>query len=357
MTAINAGFPANKINWVDRKQVTTQPAKACLFNLIIYTHDSRRASYFQDIVRLIATQFPCRILFIWSDPLSTESYLHIKQAVEENQTQTNLNSDQFLIEASHDLLTRIPFIIYPYLVADVPIYLLWGQDLATENAILPNLQKYATRLIFDSETCENLQRFSLNMLDRVETANVEIVDMNWIRICGWRDVLIQTFDTEERIHQLTSSKQITITYNNRPSDLSLHPTTQALYLQAWLATQLNWEYDKWEKEDRDTLLIYYKTQNNAIRIKLQGETKQDIQAQEILEFEAEDPAAFLYSITRKDSKQVIVHCNTIDRCELPFNLTLMNLWSGKHFVQEVFYKKTSSQYIKMLHKISQINEK
>ena len=195
------------------------------------------------------------------------------------------------------------------------------------------------------------------MLARVKEADIEVIDMNWIRICNWREVLAQTFDTQERIGQLSSAKQITITYNNRPSDLSLHPVSQALYLQAWLATQLNWNYDKSEKESRDVTNLYYHTPENQIKIILRGETRQDIQTQEILRFEAEDPSAYFYSICRKDNNQVIVHCNTIDRCELPFNLTLTDLWSGKNFVQEIFYKKTGSQYIKMLQKISQINEK
>jgi glucose-6-phosphate dehydrogenase assembly protein OpcA len=356
MNSTDSTFPITKNNWTDKKQTGSLINRACLFNLIIYTNESRRASYFLDIVRLITAKFPCRIIFIWSDDSAKEPYIRVRQALDSNEGGLHSNSDQFLIEASKERLDRVPIIILPYLVPDLPIYLFWGQDPTTENTILPHLQKYATRLIFDSESCDNLKLFSQNMITRSESSPIEITDMNWARIGSWRDVLAQAFDTQERIEQLSSSKQITITYNDRPSDISLHPTTQALYLQAWLASQLKWEFDKWEKEGR-SIRVYYRSGKNLIKVILQGETRLDIQAQEILKFEAEDPANFSLSLTLKSDNQVIVHCNTIDRCELPFTVFLPSLWSGKNFIQEIFYKKTSNQYFRMLRYISWINNR
>lgn len=340
-------FPTNKHTWVDAPQAASLGSRSCLFNLIIYTDDPRRASYFLDMVRLITAKFPCRIIYIWSDTSSEDSFLRVRQAVKTHSDTEHSRSEELLIESSKDCLNRVPFVILPYFIADVPIYLFWGQDPTTENAILPHLQKFATRLIFDSESCEHLHSFSEHMIALAESGIGELTDMNWARTGSWRDVLAQAFDTPERIQQLSSAKQITIEYNSRPSDLSLYPMTQALYLQAWLASQLKWELVTKKKEERDTV-ITYRSDGNTIRVILRGEVRKDVPAQEILKFEAEDPAIFLVSLLLKAENQVVVHWNTLDRCELPFTVFLPGLWSGKNFIQEIFYKKSSNQYFRML---------
>lgn len=339
-------------------KMTTLPkapeAKACLFNLIIYTHDARRAAYFKDVIRMVTSMFPCRIIFIWGDEKTKEPYLKVSLANQEEASQGNINCDQIFIEVGKEYLNRVPFIILPYIIADLPIYLLWGQDPTTESDILPRLQKYATRLIFDSECSENLQKFSLSMIEKAEKDPIEITDMNWARISGWKEVLIQTFDTPERIEHLSSSKTIKIIYNNRSSDISLHPETQSIYLQSWLATQLKWKIKKIEKEGSNLILYYENMNSKEIIVHLQGQVKENLAAEEILEFEATDQSNFLYSLGRKGNDQIIVHCNTMDRCELPFTLYLPTIWSGRSFMQEIFYKKTSRQYFRMLNLISQL---
>lgn len=325
---------------------STSNQKASLFNLIIYTHEPRRAAYFQDIVRMITSQFPCRVIFIYGDEEASEPYLRVKLSPS-NEAANALINDQIYIEAGGAHLKRVPFIILPYLIADLPIYLLWGQDPTTEHAVLPHLQKYATRLIFDSECSENLQCFSKSILSYVNLNQREITDMNWARIRSWREVLTQTFDTQERIDQLNNSKNIKIVYNNRSSDLSLNPETQAFYLQAWLATQLKWNFEKIEKSDQ-AILIHYRSATSSILVQLEGEKRDQLPPEEIIGFEASNDENFLISLSRKGTDQIIVHCSTIDRCELPFTLQLANIWSGRSFMQEIFYKKTSNQYFNML---------
>lgn len=321
----------------DLKNKICEPPKACLFNLIIYTHEPRRAVYFQDIAQLISSKFPCRIIFIQGN------------ATQKNGLKIGKQEEKISIEVNGDYLNRLFFIILPYFVSDLPIYLIWGEDPSKDAGVLKSLESYANKIVFDAESSENLQKFSLEMLRRLDESSIEITDMNWARIRSWRQVLTQTFDSKERIDQLNAAKQIKITYNDRPSDPFLHPKTQAIYLQGWLAAQLKWQFDHVDYQSHG-MTIYYKN----IEVILQGESKQKVHAEEILEFEVSDPLKFLYSLTRKGENQVIVHCNTLDRCELPLTLSLPSLWSGRVFMQEIFYKQTSEQYKNMLQLISQI---
>lgn len=353
MTVKNNNGPFNHFHWSEKIQANTSNIKTCLFNLIIYTNEQRRATYFQDIVRMISSQFPCRVIFIWGDDYANEPYLRFRQAFDEETKEVGSN-EQFLIETSKEYLNRVPFVVLPYLIPDLPVYLLWGQDPSTENVILPHLQKYATQLIFDSESSENLQRFSQTMLAKSKCTQIAITDMNWARIGNWRDILAKTFDSQERIDQLSSANLIIIKYNSRSSDLSLHPATQAIFLQAWLATQLGWKFESLKKEGPN-FILNYKSDQHTHEVRIQGELRNDMSTSEIMTIEVSDQNNFLYSINRKTENQILVHCNTIDRCELPFTLFLPNLWSARNFMQEIFYKKTSSQYFNMLHQISSIS--
>lgn len=330
-----------------KQSISSGIPKACLFNLILFSKDPQRTTYFQDVVRLIGTQFPCRVIFIQEVKASS---LKVSVSVETREEAPGLICEQIFLEAGHQELARIPFIILPLIVPDLPIYLLWGQDPLTEKVILPTLQPYASRLIFDSEGSDNLQLFAQNMLKLLKNHPTQITDMNWARMGGWRQVLAQTFDCQERVDQLSSSKTIKIIYNNRVTDLTLHPQRQALYLQAWLAVQLGWEFDRIE-HDQASIRLYYKNGPDVI---LEGKVESHFSSEEILEIEMTDQAHFLYSFKRKGPEQVIIYCNTMDRCELPFTLLLPNIWSGRVFMREVLYHPTSVQYAHMLELISRL---
>jgi 6-phosphogluconolactonase len=324
--------------------------KACLFNLIIYTQEPCRADYFKEMARMIMEQFPCRIIFIQGDRSSKESYLRQKTL-----TETEQGKDSYapiLVEAAGDDLIKAPFLVLPLFVPDLPIYLLWGEDPTTENKILPHLQKFATRLIFDSECSEDLTLFSQHMQEMLSTPT-EIVDMNWARIGGWRELIAQVFDSKERLKQLETASSIKIIYNNLHSPFFTHPDTQAIYLQGWLASRLGWEFQKMKKA-KNHLKLFYQKDQKAIEINLIGKNRPDLLPEEIIEIEGSNQETFVCQMIRQEKNQVIVHTSNQYQCELPFTLFLPTLRTGRSFMQEIFYQKVSGHYKDMLSLISKI---
>lgn len=322
--------------------------KPSLFNLVVYTHEPRRAAYYEDIVRMVTSQFPSRVIFIRVEEQAKTPYLKIN--IPPNETES-LQNDQILIDVAGEDINRVGSIILPNLIPDLPLYLLWSQDPSKEKNILPYLQKYATKLIMDSQCCADIQSSSRSILSYAKSAQKEITDMDWASIRSWREIVAESLNSQERIDKLNSCKEIRILYNNRSSDITLHPETQAFYLQAWLASQMNWKFIKSEKMNSHFVLTY-QSLSNQVQIKLEGEDRHQLPPEEILLFEATNEENFLCSLTRTTSDQVLVHFNTIDRCELPYTLHYTNILSGRNFMKEIFYKKTSSQYFNMLELIS-----
>jgi glucose-6-phosphate dehydrogenase assembly protein OpcA len=321
--------------------------KACLFNLIVYTQEPRRTNYFKEVVKMIMEQFPCRIIFIQGDQFSSDPYLNVHVSVEKSQTEHEIACDQVFIEAGGEDINRVPFLILPLFISDLPVYLLWGQDPTTENAILPHLQRFATRLIFDSESTEDLQHFSEDILKRLATHSLQIVDMNWARIGGWREVLAQTFDSPERLEQLANSHLIQIVYNNLCNEFFMHPETQAVYLQAWLASRLGWQFKSIETQDH-AHIIHYQSAQATPSIQLIPKTQQNYAPEDILEFKVSAPQDYVCDLKRLSQNQVEGHASTQFQCELPFTLFMPTLQSGRSFMQEIFYQKISEHYAPML---------
>jgi len=326
--------------------------KACLFNLIVYTHEPRRTEYFKKVVDLFKDQFPCRIFFIVADPDRSESNLDVEVLSTPLKSNTAFSCDHMIIKAAGQAISEVPFLILPFFVPDLPIYLLWGQDPTTENAILPHLLLYATRLIFDSECSKNLVRFSHEMLKTLASTSIPMIDMNWARISGWREVLAQTFDIHERVEQLSTASSIVIVYNDYPNPLFFHPETQAIYFQSWLACRLGWKFLKLSKEEGFNL--FYETQEGQVHIRLLPEPHQEFSSEGLLRLEITGKNDYHCILRRSSDQQVIVQASNQYQCELPLSLVLPSIDSGRMFMQEMFYQKMSEHYSQMLALISQI---
>lgn len=333
-----------------KAQQNGERPKACLFNLIVYSHEARRTAYLKEVVRMIVSQFPCRIIFIQCNPDSKVNDLKVKISTEKATEKSSIVCDQIMIEASGLEINKVYFLLLPLFVPDLPAYLLWGQDPTSENTILPHLQRFATRLIIDSESTNDLQLFCRDIQNRMASSPLQIIDMNWARIGGWREVLAHIFDSQERFRQLTEVKTIEIFYNDRPSEVLLHPDIQSIYLQAWLASQLRWEYQKAEKENKSQV-IYYRSGDSTRKIKLSPKTDQKYQPEEIVELNFQG-ADYTCSLKRISTDQIQVHASNQSQCVLPFILIMPTLKSGRSFMQEIFYQKVSEHYAPVLNLMS-----
>lgn len=326
--------------------------RACLFNLIIYTHEKRNIKYLQKLVHTIVTKFPCRILFIQVDTLPDQNYLKVNVSNEIVGTGSNrIACDQIFIEASLSQFHRIPFILLPHFVPDLPIYLIWGQDPTQENAIFPQLQRLATRVIFDSVYTSDLQKFSLKMLELVDMrSHYELVDMQWVLTHGWRYVISQIFDSQN-IKQLQNCRELHITYNQKEADSWLNNQTQAMYLLAWLSSSLQWK--NFTKQNQNQYQCIH--ENRDCLITLIPEAHPDLPSGTIVGVTviSHDNCSFIVSPLKNYAK-VVVHISSPMACELPCTLALASFKKNFPHIEELFFSPTLPAYRKMLELLAQI---
>ncbi|MEC7839112.1 MAG: glucose-6-phosphate dehydrogenase assembly protein OpcA [Chlamydiota bacterium] len=343
-----------ELKLLSEKNKQANNIRACLFNLVIYTQEERRYDYFKNIVSSIIKKFPCRIIFIQREMHTSKEFLHVEVSNETfTESGTTIACDQITISVAGIYSDRVTHIVSQHLVPDLPIYLFWGQDPIQESEILPNLQKVASRLIFDTECTKDLQQFSQVMLSKLESLDIEVMDIHWALISPWRDVISQIFHTESKITQLQNSTKINIHFNHIKSDFIHHSETQSLYLQAWLAHQLGWTVISMQATGNHKVITYRRADQGELTITLTPDRNENLQCGSILNIEIDGDEGLNFSLIRQDIlRKVLIHVTIGDQCLLPYSLPLPNLKRGFNFIKEILYETTSEHYRNMLKQLA-----
>lgn len=334
--------------------------KACLFTLVIYVHENRLVDYYQELVDTILDKFPCRIIFIHGDNQSSKPYLHanvsnVTSGKSNTQGSSIIACDQISVKASTDQLFRVPYLVTPHLVPDLPVYLLWGQNPFEENVIFPFLQPFASRVVFDSECSASLSLFCREMEKSLNVLKMDIMDINWALVSNWRDVLSNVFDRREKIDELSLIKSITIEYAHNRSETRLHPEIRAIYLQGWLAARLKWRYRLAERFQENIIISYF-TDATPVVVALAPKMNIDLPSGTITTVDINMTNGRSYYIKRKPNlSQVIVHASSKETCDLPFSLPLSGVNRGLSFIKETFFSPLGNHYHEMLKSIVQID--
>lgn len=334
----------SELSSLHEKQKSLSLIPACLFNLVIYSEFGERNPDLQQIIPALIAKFPCRIILIQENKDQSQNYLRVSVSTERV---GDVVCDQILIEATSQYLNRVPFIILPNLVPDLPLHLLWGQDPTTDTIILPQLISWADRLIFDMSNEQNPKDFSSHILKLMSLhPHIDFVDINWILINGWRKVLKQVFNSPASIQQLQQCASIQITYNNR--DLFPDNRIQSLYLLTWLASQLGWTIQEYHNE-KGSYQFTCQESGNEFTAMFLPEIDLSLNPGTVLALDISSRDDHFFTISPvAQLPKVVVHTSSLDTCRIPFTLPLSSLKPGCYYVKELFMSPASDHYKSML---------
>jgi glucose-6-phosphate dehydrogenase assembly protein OpcA len=329
--------------------------RASLFSLILYVQKTERASFYQGLVKSVVSKFPCRVILILSDEHSKEAYLRTSVSSET----LGENSDEKIfceiiqIEVAGKLIERVPFLILPQILPDLPVYLLWTQDPSTESAVLPHLEPFADRIIFDSESTSDLQRYCQSVLSLMHRFHCDIGDLNWSAISGWRTIFSKVFNDQEHFSALTQTKIIRIHYNRNPSRFLKHTEIEAAFFQAWIASRLNWKFQTIEINEGNIRLSYQRPLYEAVVLLVPQEIAKQPSGS-ILSIEIESMKdKSLFSFKRHpETRQVFTQYSKKDLCQLPYCNPLTGSTEGQEIIEEIFYPSGGKHYRDVLETLS-----
>ncbi len=346
-----------ELNRIWESLETTNTTRACLFNLIFYTEKNHRTAYIQRIAQSVVKRFPARVIFVAANKDSTENYLKTDVSILNSSTGENDVACDFIqIEAGGVSQERIPFLVLPHLISDLPVYLVWAEDPCLDDLLFQQLAKFSHRIIFDSETSESLTYFSASLLHHKAFTHTDIADLNWARIETWRDMLSSAFYSDERLNKIRQAQTIEITYNAQESTFFCHTRIQSFYVQAWLACQLNWTFESATQENGKILLNYTSSQS-PIQVHLVPASYPQLPPGLILSLTVttKEGDHFQFQRNLESIHQITLIASTKDRCEMPCNYIFAKAESGHSLVKEICHRGTSEHFLKVLTHLKQMN--
>lgn len=324
--------------------VAKEKMRACLFNLIVFNRLSPRTDYIRNIVQKVSEKYPCRVLFISSDPDAPRPYLKTAVSVVGDGA---IACDYIDIGVSGPDIEKVPHLILPHLIPDLPISLLWTEDPCQPHPLFDPLSKWAHRIIFDSESADSLLAFSQKVLQLRATTGIDTADLNWARIEGWRDLIASLFRSGEHLHQI---QDIRICYNERQTESFCHLKVQSLYLLSWMASRLNWKLKKADKNLRFT----FEQQKGEIHATLW----EKLGSGTIISVDLATQGGQLYQCARIPTQyhRVSIQISSSEKCELPYQYLLGQTAAGHSLIKEIIMKGTSPHYLQMLATLAQLDK-
>ncbi|MDE3046055.1 MAG: glucose-6-phosphate dehydrogenase assembly protein OpcA [Verrucomicrobiota bacterium] len=321
--------------------------RASLFNLIIFNRYSERTDYFRNIAQKVVEKFPCRIIFISEDPNPHEPYLKTAvSVVMPHGPEGSVACDQIDIGVAGGDLERVPYVLLPHILPDLPVTLLWTEDPSKPHPLFRPLAKLANRLIFDSESTDHLSSFAKTVLALKEKEGYEIADLNWARTEGWRDLLSFVFSTPEKQQSLQRLSELIITYNASPTEFYCHVKIQSIYLLTWLADRLGWKYRTVDNE----LRFQFSLPQGSLTASLKSAEWKGPGPGTILSADFATPQQETFHCERIPERHHFVNIQiaTQEKCDLPYQYLLGQTATGQSLVKEICMKGTSDHYLHML---------
>ena len=334
----------------DHKDVA--PMRASLFNLVVYIGDTKRKEYIENLIDTIISQFPCRVLLINHNKESNEDFLQTGVYPKlVGASSAKVLVEHISIEVSGLSIEKIPFLLLPNLICDLPVYLLWTEDLSNQ-PLLKKLSKITDRLIFDSECSDNLQMLAKDLYQDLEKKEVDVADLNWTRLEGFREVIKALFNTPSKLELLKSCESLEIHYNANCDSFFYHNHIQAHYLHTWLAAQLGWKFDSLSITEAKTTIQY------------QTPTPLNVETIPICSpnLPPGTPVSVVFKMANKKTitfNKTSLECIDIDVSSDEdlkdlFHTHVRHTQWERSLAKEICFKETSQHYTNMLNTLSQI---
>ena len=320
--------------------------KAAFFTLIVVVHGMEKIERCQNFVSLISKKFPCKIIFIAIDTDTQETFVHHTLSTRiVGSGSSGIACDVLAITASQDQVQRVPFLVIPEILADLPAFLLVGHEPTESKTLVDQLEPYVNRIVFDVLRLTDVGRFAEQILGLPKRE--KFVDLNWARTKPWREALFRTFNSKEALDHLASCNRVEIRYCHRPSP-NHFPDTQALLLQAWIASRLGWQLSSIE-DAPDHAVVHYSSGTREILMVLTPTDSSVVDDGTVVSVEIMGEHDIHYLLAHeRDDRHISIHSSTQERCEMPYSLFVGSFHRGRALLSEAFLQTASPSYMPAL---------
>ena len=227
--------------------------RICTLTLLAVVRNSRSAEV-AAIAGRLGARYPSRSIVLDLSPaagdrLAVEIALNCHSP---GSSRPAVCCEQISVSASGRTLARVPALVLPLLVPDLPVYLWWPDDLPAAAAradgiplepdadMLRRLAEVSDVLIVDSSAMSRPAAGLGTAAALAGPLSGGLRDLTWGRLTPWRDLIVQCFDPAAMRQALERLDRIRIRTAPDASPGAADPIA-GLLLGGWLAGRLGWE--------------------------------------------------------------------------------------------------------------------
>src|SRR5579875_2434509 len=194
--------------------VAAPVTRICTLTLLAVASTERTALRMTDVIGHLVAQHPCRSILLRlrdaaEDRLEASIALHCGRGAP---GRAPVCCEQITVEAAGRALARVPGLIFPLLVPDLPVYVWWPEEVPSGGGpsgdVLRRLIEVADALVVDSGTLAEPVEALAGLAALARPLPRGLRDLTWGRLTPWRDRLAQTFDPEPMAAALDRGDQV-----------------------------------------------------------------------------------------------------------------------------------------------------
>lgn len=246
--------------------------RSCVLNLVIYGGVPATDHRLDETLIEVTEHHPSRAIVLIDDPDSSGSSIQSwvnSRCTLPSATSRQLCCEQINIRANRDRLREVPSAVASLVLADLPVFLWWRDELRLADPLFRRCASLADRLLIDTARVESHAKGFDQVAEFLQSNNrLPLMDLNWTRLQTWRAIIAGFYDVGEYRSALTKVRRVEIRYHAE-SDEKLTP--RAAYLAAWLASRLGWRFNpEATSHENSTTRLTFASNGNEIDLILRA---------------------------------------------------------------------------------------
>jgi glucose-6-phosphate dehydrogenase assembly protein OpcA len=217
--------------------------RTCLVNLVVVANDRAGAALATRTIERLTGIYPNRAIVATVMPGEQTDDAPALDAWVQAHCQLpapgrpQVCGEQITIEARGKAAERIPGVVLPLLVPDVPVAIWLPHGEPALHPAVRKLADVANRVVVDSATF-SVPEQGLAAVAALLDVDTAVSDVAWGRLTVWRELVAQFFDAPAMRRHLVEIERVQIAV---PASGETLDRSQALLLLGWLASRLGWQ--------------------------------------------------------------------------------------------------------------------
>jgi Glucose-6-phosphate dehydrogenase subunit N-terminal domain/Glucose-6-phosphate dehydrogenase subunit C-terminal domain len=237
-------------------------SRACLWNLVPFHSNPKRrrgdsageAHRIETLLRQVTVSVPARVIHLeeWRNEAAPEPGKEVEAWVSSHCLHTAQGPHLVCCEQvnlagyGEQGHSHFPALVRALLVPDLPVALLWLDDVPRKGHVLGELLQLSDRMIIDNQ--HTTDPVSLTAVHELLSASPgKVTDLSWLRLNPLRHLLADFFDPPGRAEQLQHLERILI-------ETSPEGRNSGLLLLGWLLSRCGYEEYRGAKPEGDSAL-------------------------------------------------------------------------------------------------------